>query len=91
VKKASTRALVALILGGVLTLGALIGVFFWAAVPNFGYVHTAQRTDSVFYEGEFEQEISDAAYLANYVGFAVTAETPDGEVIGTITAADKTA
>lgn len=77
----------ALIVGGVLTLGAFIGVFFWAAVPNFGYVRTAGYTDSVRYQGEFEQEITDAGYLANYAGFPVTIETADGTVTGTIASA----
>ena len=77
----------ALIVGGVLTLGAFIGVFFWAAVPNFGYVRTAGYTDSVRYQGEFEQEITDAGYLANYAGFPVTIETASGAVTGTIASA----
>lgn len=77
----------ALIVGGVLTLGAFIGVFFWAAVPNFGYVRTAGYADSVRYQGEFEQAITDAGYLANYVGFSATVETADGAVTGTIASA----
>jgi heme exporter protein C len=67
VKSASTRALIALVLGGVLTTTAFLGTFFWAGVPDFGFIRTAAKTDSVRYQGSFEEEIDEARYLQNYV------------------------
>lgn len=73
-KSANTRAFIALALGGVLTLGAFLGTFFWAGVPDFGYVRTADKTDSVRYQGPFEEEIDEARYLQNYEGYQVIVE-----------------
>lgn len=67
----TTRATIALVLGGILTLAAFVGAFFWAGVPDFGFVRTADKADSVRYRGPFEQPIDDMSYLNNYVGFAV--------------------
>jgi len=87
VKSASTRALIALALGGVLTLGAFLGTFFWAGVPDFGFVRTAGRAESVRYQGPFKQEVAEARYLQNYVGYRAEVET-DGDIVqGTITEA----
>ena len=71
-KSASTRALIALVLGGVLTLGAFLGTFFWAGVPDFGFVRTAAKVDSVRYQGPFEEQLDEARYLQNYVDYQVT-------------------
>jgi heme exporter protein C len=84
VKSASTRALIALAVGGVLTLAAFLGTFFWAGVPDFGFVRTAGQTESVRYQGPFEQEVDEARYLQNYVGYRAEIEA-DGETVeGTI-------
>ncbi|MRR12293.1 hypothetical protein EG835_07480, partial [bacterium] len=83
----STRALIALVLGGVLTLAAFFGTFFWAGVPDFGFVRTAGQTDSVRYQGPFSQEVDEPRYLRNYVGYEAEVSS-DGEVAeGTITEA----
>lgn len=71
-KSASTRALVALVLGGALTLGAFLGTFFWAGVPDFGFVRTAGKVDSVRYQGPFEEQLDEARYLQNYVDYQAT-------------------
>jgi len=87
VKTASTKTLVALIIGGVLTLGAFAGTFFWAGVPDFGFVRTAGTVDSVRYQGPFSQEVDEPRYLQNYVGYEADV-TSDGDVTsGTITEA----
>lgn len=78
-KSSSTRALIALVLGGVLTLAAFLGTFFWAGVPDFGFVRTAGQTDSVRYQGPFVQEVDEPRYLQNYVGYQVDI-TADGTV-----------
>ena len=44
-KSASTRALIALAVGGALTLAAFLGTFFWAGVPDFGFVRTPGQTE----------------------------------------------
>lgn len=84
-KSLTTRATIALVLGGVLTLGAFLGAFFWAGVPDFGFVRTAERVDSVRYKGPFEQTVDEARYLANYVGYRVEVvsdgETAAGELV----------
>jgi len=80
VKSLNTRALIALVLGGVLTLVAFVGTFWWAGVPDFGFVRTAGQTDSVRYQGPFEQEIDEARYLKNYAGYE-TDIVVDGETI----------
>lgn len=77
-KSANTRAVIALVLGGVLTLAAFVGTFFWAGVPDFGFVRVAGHTDSVRYQGPFEQEVDEARYLQNYVGYEVEI-VADGE------------
>jgi len=87
VKSATTRAFIALVLGGMLTLAAFFGTFFWAGVPDFGFVRTAGQTDSVRYQGPFSQEVDEPRYLQNYVGYQAEV-TSDGEVIeGTISEA----
>ncbi len=73
-KSASTRALIALVLGGVLTLAAFLGTFFWAGVPDFGFIRTEAKTDSVRYQGPFEEELDEARYLRNYVDYQMTVE-----------------
>lgn len=78
-KSRNTRALIALVLGGVLTLAAFFGTFFWAGVPDFGFVRTSGQADSVRYQGPFAQEIDEARYLRNYVGYQAEV-TADGEV-----------
>ncbi len=81
--------MIALALGGILTLGAFLGAFFWAGVPDFGFVRTAEQADSVRYKGPFEQEIDEARYLANYAGYAVEVEA-DGETLrGELVSADE--
>lgn len=70
-RSASTRTFVALVVGGVLTLAAFIGTFFWAGVPDFGFVRTASHVDSVRYQGPFEQKVDEPRYLKNYVGYEV--------------------
>lgn len=77
-KSASTRALIALVLGGVLTTAAFLGTFFWAGVPDFGFTRTAAKADSVRYQGPFEEQLDEARYLQNYVGYQATVEA-DGE------------
>ncbi|MRS12766.1 MAG: hypothetical protein EG823_06815 [Actinobacteria bacterium] len=88
-KLASTRALVALVLGGVLTLGAFLGTFFWAGVPDFGFVRVAGHTDSVRYQGPFEQKIDEARYLANYVGYEAEIEADGESYAGRVVEADE--
>lgn len=86
-KSVTTKAFIALVLGGVLTLAAFFGTFFWAGVPDFGFVRTAGQTDSVRYQGPFSQEVDEPRYLQNYVGYQAEV-TSDGDVIeGTITEA----
>lgn len=78
------RATVALVLGGVLTLAAFVGTFFWAAVPNFGFVRTAERADTVRYIGPFQQKVDEERYLANYVGFEVEVSRGGETVTGVL-------
>lgn len=80
--------MIALVLGGVLTLGAFIGAFFWAGVPDFGFVRTAGQVDSVRYKGPFEQAIDEARYLANYAGYTVEVEADGESVRGELVSAD---
>jgi len=80
--------MIALVLGGVLTLGAFIGAFFWAGVPDFGFVRTAEQVDSVRYKGPFEQAIDEARYLANYAGYTVEVEADGESVRGELVSAD---
>ena len=82
------RALVALVLGGILTLGAFLGAFFWAGVPDFGFVRTAEKADSVRYTGPFEQAIDEARYLTNYAGYTVEVEAGGESVRGELVSAD---
>ncbi len=79
-KSQMTRALIALVIGGLLATTAFLGAFFWAGVPDFGFVRTAERVDSVRYQGPFEQEIDEERYLQSYVGFDV-AITANGETV----------
>jgi heme exporter protein C len=82
--------MIALILGGVLTLSAFLGAFFWAGVPDFGFVRTAEQTDSVRYKGPFEQEIDEARYLGNYVGYRVEVTADGGQTFrGELASADE--
>ena len=86
-KSVTTKAFIALVLGGGLTLAAFFGTFFWAGVPDFGFVRTAGQTDSVRYQGPFSQEVDEPRYLQNYVGYRAEINS-DGDVIeGTITEA----
>jgi len=71
VRSTTTRAFIALVVGGVLTLAAFLGAFFWAGVPDFGFVRTAERADSVRYQGPFEQTIDETRYLTNFIGYDV--------------------
>ncbi|MHB1477326.1 MAG: cytochrome c biogenesis protein [Coriobacteriia bacterium] len=87
----TTRALVALVLGGILTIGAFLGAFFWAGVPDFGFVRTAEQADSVRYTGPFEQPIDEARYLANYAGYTVEVEAGGETVKGELISADEDA
>ncbi|MBN1192355.1 MAG: cytochrome c biogenesis protein CcsA [Coriobacteriia bacterium] len=88
-KSASTRTLVALVIGGMLTLAAFAGAFFWAGVPDFGFVRVAGNVDSVRNKGPFEEEVKEARYLQNYVDHDVEVAS-EGEVIsGTLTAASE--
>lgn len=83
-KSASTRALIALAVGGALTLAAFLGTFFWAGVPDFGFVRTAEQAESVRYQGPFKQDVDEARYLQNYIGYRAEIEA-DGDVVeGTI-------
>ncbi len=86
-KSASTRALIALVVGGVLTLAAFLGTFFWAGVPDFGFVRTPGQAESVRYQGPFEQEVDEARYLQNYVGYSAEVESGGEVVEGTVTEA----
>ena len=70
-RSTTTRAFIALVVGGVLTLAAFLGAFFWAGVPDFGFVRTAERADSVRYQGPFEQAIDETRYLTNVIGYDV--------------------
>ena len=88
-KSVTRRAMIALVVGGVLTLAAFIGTFFWAGVPDFGYVDTPEQVDSVRYRGPLEQEIDEVRYLANYVGFEVTLRAGAETVEGVIEEADE--
>ena len=90
-KSATQRAIIAVAIGAVLTLGAFLGTFFWAGVPDFGFVRVAEKVDSVRYQGPFEQPIDEARYLPNYVGFEIDAVTADGEVSGTLAEATEDA
>jgi heme exporter protein C len=81
VKSTTARAIVALVLGGVLTLAAFLGTFFWAGVPDFGFVRTAGQTESVRSRGAFDQEVDEARYLQNSAGFEVSIETVAGETV----------
>ena len=72
------RATIALVVGGVLTLVAFIGTFFWAAVPNFGFVRVPEQVESVRYVGPFQQEVDEPRYLTSYVDHTVTV-VADGE------------
>jgi heme exporter protein C len=82
--------MIALVLGGVLTLGAFLGAFFWAGVPDFGFVRTAEQADSVRYKGPFEQEIDEARYLGNYVGYRVEVMADGGQTFrGELVSADE--
>lgn len=86
-KSSSTRALIALVLGGILTLAAFLGTFFWAGVPDFGFVRTAGQTDSVRYQGPFAQEVDEPRYLRNYVGYQVDVTSGGETAEGVITEA----
>jgi heme exporter protein C len=82
--------MIALAIGGVLTTAAFLGTFFWAGVPDFGFVRTAATADSVRYQGPFEQEIDATRYLTSYVGYSVEIDV-DGEIVrGTLVSADET-
>ncbi|MEA5075265.1 MAG: cytochrome c biogenesis protein [Coriobacteriia bacterium] len=85
----TTRATIALVLGGVLTLAAFFGAFFWAGVPDFGFVRTAEQVDSARYKGPFEQAIDEARYLANYAGYTVQVEADGESVRGELVSADE--
>jgi len=92
----SNRIFIALILGGLLTLGAFITTFFVAGVPDFGTVRLAEKTDTVRYRGPVELEYTterEFGYLKNQLGFAIDV-TPAGggdAVSGTLLEADETA
>ncbi|HHJ99278.1 MAG TPA: hypothetical protein ENN10_04960 [Actinobacteria bacterium] len=89
-KSLTTKAMIALVLGGVLTLGAFLGAFLWAGVPDFGFVRTAEQVDSVRYRGPFEQTIDEARYLGNYVGYRVEVVGDGGQTFrGELTSADE--
>ncbi|HZL05813.1 MAG TPA: cytochrome c biogenesis protein [Coriobacteriia bacterium] len=92
----SNRIFFALILGGLLTLGAFIGTFFVAGVPDFGTVLLPEKADTVRYRGPVEEEFSterEFGYLKNRLGFAVDVKPADGgEVVsGTLLEANDTA
>jgi heme exporter protein C len=92
----SNRIFVALILGGLLTLGAFIGTFFVAGVPDFGTVLLPEKTNTVRYRGPVEQEFTterEFGYLKNRLGFAIDVTPSDGgaAVSGTLLSADDTA
>jgi len=89
VRSITTRATIALVLGGVLTLAAFFGAFFWAGVPDFGFVRTAEQVDSARYKGPFEQAIDEARYLANYAGYTVQVEADGESVRGELVSADE--
>lgn len=76
--------MIALVLGGVLTLGAFLGAFFWAGVPDFGFVRTAEHADSVRYKGPVDQQVDEARYLANYAGFSAVVKAGGQEYAGRI-------
>lgn len=88
-KSASKRVFAALILGGLLTTAAFLGTFFWAGVPDFGFVRTAGYTESVRAQGAFEQDLDEARYLQNYVGYQATIEADGETVSGTVAEADE--
>lgn len=88
-KNATQRALVAVVLGAVLTLGAFLGTFFWAGVPDFGFVRAADKVESVRYQGPFEQPVDEARYLPNFVGFQADVVTADGQMTGRIVEASE--
>jgi heme exporter protein C len=88
VKSHTTRAFIALALGGALTLAAFLGAFFWAGVPDFGVVRTAERVDSVRYQGPFDQTFDEARYLANSIGYDVEVVAGGETVRGDLLEAD---
>ncbi|HSQ22626.1 MAG TPA: cytochrome c biogenesis protein CcsA [Coriobacteriia bacterium] len=89
-KSQTTRAFVALVIGGVLTLGAFLGAFFLAGVPDFGFVRTAERVESVRYQGPFDQAIDETRYLQNFAGYDVEVTAGGETVRGELLEADET-
>jgi heme exporter protein C len=90
VKSHTTRAFIALALGGVLTLAAFLGAFFWAGVPDFGFVRTAERVESVRYQGPFDEVLDEARYLTNFAGYDVEVMAGGETVRGDLVEADDT-
>ena len=88
-KSQHTRVVVALVLGGILTTVAFIGTFFWAGVPDFGTVNTAEKADSVRYQSPFELELKEARYLKNYAGYRIEVEAGGETITGTLVEADE--
>ena len=88
-KSAMVRSYIALALGGVLTVAAFLGAFFWAGVPDFGFVRTAEPVESVRYRGPVDQSIDEVRYLQNYVGYSVVVEAGGESVAGRIVEADE--
>ena len=83
------RSYIALALGGVLTVAAFLGAFFWAGVPDFGFVRTAEPVESVRYRGPVDQQIDEVRYLQNYVGYNVVVEASGESVAGRIVEVDE--
>lgn len=83
-KSSTTRALIALAIGGVLTLATFLGTFFWVGVPDFGFVRTAQKAESVRFRGPFVQSVEQPRYLQNYVGYEVEVKSGGETIDGTI-------
>lgn len=84
----NVRAFVALAIGGLLTLGAFLGTFFVAGVPDFGFERSPEKVETVRYRGSFEQNVNKVEFLANYKGFEVLVDSGAiSPVEGTVTEA----
>ncbi len=86
-KSANTRAMVALVIGAVLTLAAFIGTFFWAAVPDYGTVSQPKYSFSARHPEAIDERLAHD-YIGNRVGYEVEVVTDEGTVTGTLVAAE---
>jgi len=66
-------ALIALVLGAILTTGAFIGTFFLANISDFGLVSSPRTVDSIRFRGESEVVLSAKdSNLAGFVGYVAS-------------------